>query len=379
MPANKNAIIRYMILDEFLSDRNHYYTREMLTEKVNQHLKTTTHGYTNSDYSKDSPTVTKRTIEMDLKAMEDIWGIDYEEESHSLNNKGVNNTAQMKRTIRYADPTFSIFRKPLSIEEKQLLNEVLSTLGQFSGLENFNWLSDLKERLGKADYFRESDGLSERKIIDFSSNEYLKGRDSLGWFFSAISNKKVVKLVYQKFQSLTSQEIIVYPYMLKQYRDRWYLLATPTLDKKLEFNPNFIANFPLDRIVSYEYYEDIPYVDSPVDINDLYDEIIGVTYYWDKEVENIVFAVKNVTVPYIESKPLHGSQTAYKEDEQSRLHEKYHGFDEYKFYHMELKQNYELESLLKSFGRDIVVLSPDSLRNKMLQDIKDQLAMYSIY
>ena len=33
MPANKNAVVRYRILDELLSDRHHYYTRKDLLEK----------------------------------------------------------------------------------------------------------------------------------------------------------------------------------------------------------------------------------------------------------------------------------------------------------------------------------------------------------
>ena len=35
MPTNKNAFIRYKYLDELLSDRNHYYDINDMTEKVN--------------------------------------------------------------------------------------------------------------------------------------------------------------------------------------------------------------------------------------------------------------------------------------------------------------------------------------------------------
>ena len=39
MPSNKNAVIRYMYLDEMLSDRHHYYTRTELYEKCNERLR----------------------------------------------------------------------------------------------------------------------------------------------------------------------------------------------------------------------------------------------------------------------------------------------------------------------------------------------------
>ena len=38
MPANKNALIRYRYLDELLSSRVKYYTRQELTDKLNEHL-----------------------------------------------------------------------------------------------------------------------------------------------------------------------------------------------------------------------------------------------------------------------------------------------------------------------------------------------------
>ena len=36
----------------------------------------------------------------------------------------------------------------MSREERSLLREVLSTLGQFGGLDNFKWLDDFKIGLG---------------------------------------------------------------------------------------------------------------------------------------------------------------------------------------------------------------------------------------
>ena len=84
-------------------------------------------------------------------------------------------------------------------DEKRLLSEVLNTLGQFSGLDNFTWLDDLQTKLNDTKsfgrgYYNMDDGMNH-KIISFSSNEYLRNKELLGWFFSAIANKKVVSLV----------------------------------------------------------------------------------------------------------------------------------------------------------------------------------------
>ncbi|CCY34986.1 putative uncharacterized protein [Alistipes sp. CAG:831] len=59
MPSNKNAVIRYMYLEEMLSDRHHYYTSTELYEKCNEKLRQNVY-----------PEVSKRTVELDLIDLE---------------------------------------------------------------------------------------------------------------------------------------------------------------------------------------------------------------------------------------------------------------------------------------------------------------------
>ena len=173
MAVNKNAVIRYMYLDQMLSDRHHHYTRRDLTEKCNKHLR--------ADGFKE---VDKRTIEMDIIALQDApFSMDIIEDTDLIG---------AKRIIRYADQSQSLFAKPMKADEKRLLSEVLNTLGQFSGLDNFTWLEDLQTKLNDSKSFGRGkynlDDTRNNKIISFSTNEYLKNRESLGWFFSAIAN-----------------------------------------------------------------------------------------------------------------------------------------------------------------------------------------------
>lgn len=362
MPANKNAVVRYIILDRMLSDQHHYYTRTQLLNAVNDYLKGVD----------EALQVSKRTIEMDLRDMEDIFQIDLDE-SKIINGK---------KAIRYADKTRSIFSKPLSEDEKMLLKEVLSTLGQFSGLDNFVWLDDLKTKLGDQLSFGGSEldavnGAPQRKVISFSSNEFLQNKEYLGWFFSAITNKKVVSITYRKFDAENAQVIIAYPYMLKQYRDRWYLLCTPTCDKKLPYNPRFIANIPLDRIEAYEEVQNIPYVECQVDIDELFDDIVGVTYYWDKPVEHVVFAVHKSSANYIRTKPIHPFQAELSKDDQIEMRKKNPMLKDFYFFSLDCKLNYELSSLFRSYGYNLVVISPASLREEMKESARKQLEFYS--
>ena len=361
MPANKNAVVRYIILDRMLSDQHHYYTRTQLLNAVNDYLK----GID------EALQVSKRTIEMDLRDMEDIFQIDLDE------SKVING----KKVIRYADQTRSIFTKPLSADEKMLLNEVLNTLGQFSGLDNFEWLDDLKTKLRNqlsfgGSKFDTKNGVLQNKVICFSSNEFLKNKEYLGWFFSAITNKKVVSITYRQFDAEKAQEIIAYPYMLKQYKDRWYLLCTPTCDKKLPYNPHFIATIPLDRIEAYEEVQNIPYVKCQVNIDELFDDIVGVTYYWDKPVEHVVFAVHKSSANYIRTKPMHPYQAELSKEDQDELRRENPKLEDYSFFSLDCKLNYELSSLFRSYGANLIVLSPSSLREEMKENVKKQLELY---
>lgn len=61
MPANKNAMTRYKILDDLLSNRYHNYSLDDLTEEVNYRL---------SEMNPDTNGVVRRTIEKDIFYLE---------------------------------------------------------------------------------------------------------------------------------------------------------------------------------------------------------------------------------------------------------------------------------------------------------------------
>ena len=124
MPTNKNAFIRYKYLDRLLSDRHHYYDMNALTEKVNEMMERDMLGMC----------VGVRTIQKDILALQ------LAPFSAPIDFKKING----KNVYRYTDPTFSIFSQELSREERNLLREVLNTIGQFDGLDNFQWLDNLK-------------------------------------------------------------------------------------------------------------------------------------------------------------------------------------------------------------------------------------------
>ena len=94
-----------------------------------------------------------------------------------------------KHCIHYENRSFSIFKKEISREEQNLLREVLSTIGQFDGLDNFGWLEDFKIGL----HIEE-----RRQIISFSNNPYLQNSNLLGTLFDNISGSYLAQQIATK-------------------------------------------------------------------------------------------------------------------------------------------------------------------------------------
>ena len=331
MPTNKNALIRYKYLDRLLSDHHHYYSIHDLTEKVNDKLE-------DDGFER----VTQRCIEKDLLNMQGLFSAPIEHEKKNGKNR-----------IFYWNRSFSIFTQEMSCEERNLLREVLSTIGQFDGLENFKWLDDFKIGLGLEE---------RRQIISFSNNPYLQNSNLLGTLFDNISNEVVIRLSYHTFNDNTIRSIDFHPYLLKQYNDRWFLLGAADTDQK-------ILNFALDRIDKVEPLPEKKFVECPEDIYERFDDIVGVTLYEDRPIEHILCWVSDASKGYVNTKPIHESYTPIKGAKDVELHEQYQHLEGGLFFYINCIPNFELIRELCSFGGNLVVLSPESIR----QEIKNRL------
>ena len=337
--VKKNAIMRYKILDGLLSDRNRYYSISELLEKVNETL----------ELDGMEP-VSRRCIEKDLNTLECA---PYEAAIERVWYHG-------KKCIRYAEEGFSIFTKKLTEEEENLLSEVLNTIGQFDGLDTFEWLDSLKKRL---------DIKEHRRIIQFDSNPYFEGRNLIGSLFTAISNKQVLALKYHTFKDPQVKEVVVYPYLLKEYNNRWFLIVG--------VEDGTILNFALDRIDDFKPMPHIDYIEPDEDLESRFDDIVGVTLFKDKPTEDILLWVNEEGFQYVKTKPLHGSQRDVKGEEDKTMREKYPALQGGRFFRLQCILNYELEQLLMSKMNQLVVLEPATLKDSLINRIKKMDSLYS--
>ena len=331
--------MRYKILDSLLSNRNRYYSISELLEKVNEAL-----------VLDGMEPVSRRCIEKDLNTLECA---PYEAAIERVWYHG-------KKCIRYAEEGFSIFTKKLTEEEENLLSEVLNTIGQFDGLDTFEWLDSLKKRL---------DIKEHRRIIQFDSNPYFEGRNLIGSLFTAISNKQVLALKYHTYKDPEIREVVVYPYLLKEYNNRWFVIAGLENGK--------IFNYALDRIDDFKPMPHIDYIEPDEELESRFDDIVGVTLYKDEPIEDILLWVNEEGYQYVKTKPLHGSQRDVKGEEDKAVRERYPALQGGRFFRLQCILNYELEQLLMSKMNQLVVLEPATLKDSLINRIKKMDSLYS--
>ncbi len=353
MPTNKNAMTRYKILDELLSDRYHHYSLDDLTEEVNVRL---------ADMYPNTDGVVRRTIEKDIYYLEYEGPFMVDIERYTV--EGYNNERQKpysKLCLRYEQLSFSIFKKDMTSDEKHLLREALSLLGQFDGLPNLEALEGLRLSLGVRD--------KERKIISFSKNP-LEGSNLLGELFTAISQRLVVELHYHTFSNQEKAlKVNLFPYLLKEYNRRWYLIAASEKDHKM-------LNFALDRVDEVVTLPSHKYVDYDGDLNERFEDIIGVTLYEESPLYPIVFWVSDASKDYVLTKPLHESQKNIPDKRLEEYRRQYPMLEGGRFFEIECKYNYELIRELSSFGKDLIVFKPTEIQDKIKQRIYEMNQCY---
>ena len=351
MPKNKNAVTRYQILDELLRDQYHNYSIHDLVEIVSNRL---------SEIDPGTDGIGIRTIQKDLRylELESLFNVDIERYSVPYYDREKQKNVT-KQCLRYAKRGFSIFKKEMTPEEEELLSIAFYMLGQFDGLPNLESLENLRVGIGDL----------QSKVISLSKNP-LSDSNIFGEIFVAITHQQVLRLTYHCFDDVLVREPInVYPYMLKEYNKRWYLLAAAESDNKLLI-------FALDRIEKVTPLKSHKYINYVGDIDEYFEDIVGVTNYQEEEILQILFWVSDKSKKYIETKPIHDSQVLYKKEKDEYYHNVYRCLVGGSFFQIKCKYNYELVRELCSYGAELIVLSPQILRDKIIERIENMSAVY---
>lgn len=334
MANTQSSDIRRKVIDRCLCGGNKYTLKEIM-QKCNSALEI--HG--------KSPVTSKNTFISDLNHISDTYDIEIvkEQSGHDV-------------YYSYSDPNFSIYKVPINDEQAAYLSQALMMLNSFSGLPQADWLSDLAEKI---ELSIDINTMSE-KMVAFSDNPDLVGKEHFTTLLRAIQQHRVLKLTYADYKSHRAIAVTVHPYYLKQYNNRWFLLG---------YNDQYesISTYAFDRIEKIGY-ANIDYIPNHfVDFEEYFKPMIGVTRKTDSKPEKIRFWVSKSTQPYIKSKKLHHTQKRISNDADGAVFE------------IEVIINYELKQQLLSYGKDLVVLSPQHLHDEIKKILQQSTDNYNAF
>ena len=189
----------------------------------------------------------------------------------------------------------------------------------------------------------------ERKIIGVGMNPYLKGREHLIPLYQHIKSNEALHFEYKKFGSNETIKEIIHPQYLKEYNQRWFVISV------YEKNKDAIRVFALDRIVCFKVTKRVKYFEVELDWEEEYfADIIGVTNFENESPVDIKLRFLNGRGNYVETKPLHPSQKPVSWIDSQTA--------EVSLY---VKINNEMEAMLLSYGKDLEVIEPLELHNRL--------------
>lgn len=183
------------------------------------------------------------------------------------------------------------------------------------------------------------------------------GTENMYGLLHAIKNHLLIKFTYQKYIDEEQTERKAEPYALKEFKNRWYVLAKDLKDEK-------IKTFALDRLTKMEITKKKFSPPNNLDVNEHYKYCFGIIKPNEEKLEEVILSFKPTQGKYIKSLPLHESQEILI-DNKHELRIKLTLFITYDFF-MELL----------SYGESVKVLAPKTLIKEIKHSLQKNLKQY---
>ncbi len=320
MAINKNAYLRYQIIDECLTKRSMKYpSSQKLMDEIERIL---------------DQRISKETLQKDIRDMKKSAKLEfYAPIKYSRSHNG----------YYYSDPEYTIKKFPVDYEEKEAAEFALTLLNQSGALPYLNRFKNFVERaltFSRVETQLQND-LS--KYIQFERPVEVEGLEWIEPLVDAIQLRNVVVISHRTIGKNKAIKRKLHPYLLKEYEDRWYVYG---YDERSEEE----RIFSLDRIQGLEAAKKADYKYFKGNREEIFKHTIGVSRLVG-EPQEIILKFYYPQSEYILSKPIHESQEVIDEDEESITVKLY------------LRINYELRALIRSYGNQVEVLKPQKLNN----------------
>lgn len=179
------------------------------------------------------------------------------------------------------------------------------------------------------------------QFIQFE-NRTPKGTEHFSGLLHAIKNRYVVEINYQKFYEDKPEKVIINPYLIKQFKGRWYLLC-------IKESSGHTRTYGLDRILDVEIKKKKFSVSKDLNLTNYFKNYFGIITPEKGQPEKIKFSFNSGQAHYIINYPLHSSQKVISETANTTTFE------------ITLFITYDLIMELLSYGEEITIITPKSL------------------
>ena len=297
--SKRESIARYNLIIKML--RKHPATFEEITDYLSLESELQEYNYT----------ISKRTFQRDLEDIRSLYNI-------------------------YIQYDFS--RKVYYLEfddQSDITERVLEAFDTFNAL-------NLSDRLSNSIHFE------KRRP---------QGTENIYGLLHAIKLQVQIKFSYKKFWEDEMTQRNVEPYALKEFKNRWYVLANDMKDKQ-------VKSFALDRLSDLEITKRKFQMPNDFNVNEHYKYCFGIISPNDNPLEEVILSFTEEQGKYIKTLPLHHTQEILVDTKK-----------EFRI-KLQLYITHDFKMELLSYGDQVKVIEPKSFAEDIKKTLKDAVKRY---
>ena len=335
MPKNKDALIRYRIIDGILRNKHKAYpSMEDIIDTLERKL---------------DKTFSKSTVQKDIKAMREDSDLGFHAPiGYSRQHDG----------YYYTDTNFTIASVPLNEDDIEAIDFAAILLEQFKEVPIFAQYANAVDKIMEAVNIRRVIGdYKEDSIIQFEQVPYQQGTELLNVLISAIKSRNIITFDYIRFDQDEPKHHRVHPYLLKEFRNRWYLIG-------MSENNKGVLTFGIDRIADLHITDEALRL-HPDFIPEKYFKYSYGIFTHDGEPQDIILSFTPFIGKYIKSQPLHSSQKILKDNKEELQ------------VSIKVWPTPELTMQILGYGPGVKVLAPQSFSEELQKSLRETLKKYT--
>src|SRR5690606_22770110 len=186
---------------------------------------------------------------------------------------------------------------------------------------------------------------TEHEVLQFERGTEYRGSEFLANIFSAAKNRQAITFIYKKYHNAKIRHVDFSPYLIKEYRSRWYVIGFDHTHKG-------IRTYALDRMEGVVHSNAEFQIVEDFSTHSFFAHSMGITVTNDAP-QKVLLEFSNHLAPYIASQPMHPTQQVVNSnDDKMRIE-------------ITVLITIELISAILGFGEHVRVLSPVGLKQEV--------------